>query len=139
MKKRFIEPESTATTPEDSLCRALLTLESLAEMRAFLRDLCTPAELEALTDRWRVVPYILQGVAYREIHERTAVSVTTVGRVARFLQQGNGGYLAAVAHKALPRASPLPIARKKTPASPKKNNAIPVAQKRSRSSTRSAP
>ncbi|QBB70183.1 DNA-binding transcriptional regulator [Pseudolysobacter antarcticus] len=139
MKRRFIEAESTGTTPEDSLCRALLTLDSLAEMRAFLRDLCTPAELEALTDRWRVVPYILQGVAYREIHERTAVSVTTIGRVARFLQQGNGGYLAAVAHKALPRAAASPRARKKIPASPKKTNAIRVAQKRSRSSIRSAP
>jgi TrpR-related protein YerC/YecD len=139
MKRRFIEAESTGTTPEDSLCRALLTLAKLAEMRAFLRDLCTPAELEALTDRWRVVPYILQGVAYREIHERTAVSVTTIGRVARFLQQGNGGYLAAVAHKALPPAVIVRRARKKTPAVPKKNNIIPVAQKRSRSPTRSAP
>ncbi len=60
-----------------------------------MRDLCTPAELEALTDRWRVVPYLLDGIAYREIHDRTAVSVTTIGRVARFLSQGNGGYRAA--------------------------------------------
>lgn len=83
---------------EDSLCRALLSLDTLAGMRAFLRDLCTPAELEALTDRWRVVPYILKGTPYREIHERTAVSITTIGRVARFLKQGNGGYLAALAN-----------------------------------------
>ena len=82
---------------EESLCRALLSLPDVAGMRAFLRDLCTPAELEALSDRWRVVPYILKGMPYREIHERTAVSITTIGRVARFLSQGNGGYLAAAA------------------------------------------
>jgi len=87
----------------DSLCRAMLTLENVGEMRAFLRDLCTPAELEALADRWRVVPYLLRGVPYREIHERTAVSVTTIGRVARFLSQGNGGYQAAVGHHAVPK------------------------------------
>ena len=102
MKHRFIDPEATSEPAEDSLCRALLALDKIAEMRAFLRDLCTPAELEALVDRWRVVPYLLQGVAYREIHERTAVSVTTIGRVARFLIQGNGGYQAAIAHHAVP-------------------------------------
>jgi len=119
MKHRFIDPEATPESAEDSLCRALLALDKIAEMRAFLRDLCTPAELEALTDRWRVVPYLLQGVAYREIHERTAVSVTTIGRVARFLSQGNGGYQAAVAHHAVPsvrvrkRAVPTSVALKR--------------------------
>lgn len=105
MKRRYLEPETTPVPPEESLCRALLSLDTPAEMLAFLRDLCTPAELEALVDRWRVVPYLLAGYAYREIHDRTSVSVTTIGRVARFLQQGNGGYLAVVAHEALP---PLP-------------------------------
>lgn len=97
MKRRSIEAETPIARAEESLCRALLSLESVAGMRAFLRDLCTPAELEALTDRWRVVPYILKGMPYREIHERTSVSITTIGRVARFLNQGNGGYLAAAA------------------------------------------
>ena len=98
MKRRSIEAEAPIARAEESLCRALLSLETPASMRAFLRDLCTPAELEALTDRWRVVPYILKGTPYREIHERTAVSITTIGRVARFLKQGNGGYLAALAN-----------------------------------------
>lgn len=102
MKRRFLDPETTSESAEDNLCRALLSMQGVTEMRSFLRDLCTPAELEALIDRWRVVPYLLQGVAYREIHERTAVSVTTIGRVARFLSQGNGGYQAAVEHHALP-------------------------------------
>ena len=101
MKHRSLEPELTAQDPVDGLCRALLSLDRIDQMRAFMRDLCTPAELEALSDRWRVVPYLLQGMAYREIHERTAVSVTTIGRVARFLSQGNGGYQAAVTHRAL--------------------------------------
>ena len=101
MKHRSLEPELSTLDPVDGLCRALLSLDRIDQMRAFLRDLCTPAELEALSDRWRVVPYLLQGMAYREIHDRTAVSVTTIGRVARFFSQGNGGYQAAVAHRAL--------------------------------------
>lgn len=102
MKRRFIDPETSDASAEHDLCRALLALRTPAEMSAFLRDLCTPAELEALIDRWRVVPYLLKGMAYREIHERTAVSVTTIGRVARFLSRGNGGYQAAIEHHAVP-------------------------------------
>jgi uncharacterized protein YerC len=32
---------------------------------------------------------------YREIHRQTAVSITTIGRVARYLAAGNGGYALA--------------------------------------------
>ena len=106
MKRRALQPETTDARAEESLCRALLALDDLGAMRAFLRDLCTPSELESLVDRWRVVPYILDGMPYREIHERTAVSITTIGRVARFLNQGNGGYRASLAHgAAAPRAA----------------------------------
>jgi len=125
MKRRHLEPETSADRAERSLCEALLACRTLDEMRAFLRDLCTPAELEALVDRWRVVPYLLRGMAYREIHERTSVSVTTIGRVARFLSQGNGGYQAAVAHHALPavRRRGRPAAAAGTTALPSKPRA----------------
>lgn len=75
-----------------SLIDALLALRTPAEMRAFLDDLCTPAELEAMADRWRVVPLLLRETPYREIHDRTGVSVTTIGRIARCLSFGAGGY-----------------------------------------------
>ena len=84
----------------DALVGALLSLREPTELRAFLDDLCTPAELEALCDRWRVIPLLQQGVPYREIHDRTGVSVTTIGRVARCLERGAGGYrLAAERHE----------------------------------------
>jgi TrpR-related protein YerC/YecD len=70
----------------------VLTLRSVEECRAFLRDLCTPAELQAMADRWAVVECLRRGLPYREVHRQTGVSVTTIGRVARYLAQGNGGY-----------------------------------------------
>ena len=78
------------------LARTLAALGRPADVRAFLEDLCTPAELEAMADRWRVVPLLRDGVPYREIHERTGVSVTTIGRVARTLERGAGGYATAL-------------------------------------------
>jgi TrpR-related protein YerC/YecD len=87
-----------ASAAINALARALATLDDPVEIRQFLEDLCTPAELESMSDRWRVVPLLLGGVPYREIHERTRVSVTTIGRVARTLGHGAGGYAAAVRH-----------------------------------------
>lgn len=81
---------------EAGLFRAILCLETESECRRFFSDLCTPAELEALVDRWAVVGYLQDGLPYRKIHELTGVSVTTIGRVARFLSNGNGGYRTAL-------------------------------------------
>ncbi|MFQ5982889.1 MAG: YerC/YecD family TrpR-related protein [Woeseiaceae bacterium] len=79
-------------TAEDTLFRAVVSLRDLPECRNFFKDLCTPAELQALVDRWQVVQFLEQGLPYRRIHDLTGVSVTTVGRVARFLSDGFGGY-----------------------------------------------
>ncbi|HEX7325701.1 MAG TPA: YerC/YecD family TrpR-related protein [Rhodanobacteraceae bacterium] len=95
MKHRTIDRETSAQSAELELCMAILSLRSVDEMRAFLHDLCTPAELEALVDRWSVVPLVLDRVSYRRIHQRTAVSVTTIGRVAYFLRRGSDGYRTA--------------------------------------------
>jgi TrpR-related protein YerC/YecD len=81
---------------ERSLFATVLTLKTVDECRAFFRDLCTPAELQAISDRWAVVEWLQKGLPYREIHRLTEVSVTTIGRVSRCLADGNGGYSLAV-------------------------------------------
>ncbi len=79
-------------TAARTLSEALCSLDSPDEIRLFLEDLCTPAEIEALVDRWRVAQLLDLGHTYRDIRERTQVSVTTIGRVARFMEMGTGGY-----------------------------------------------
>ncbi len=97
MKQRIEPlPETDASASLKALAKALAALHKPEEVAAFLDDLCTPAELEAMADRWRVVPLILKSLPYREIHDRTLVSVTTIGRVARTLEHGAGGYAAAL-------------------------------------------
>ena len=90
------EKEKASDAPLKALARALAALDRPQDVQAFLRDLCTPAELEAMADRWRVVPLLRKGVPYREIHDLTGVSVTTIGRVARTLEHGAGGYAVAI-------------------------------------------
>jgi len=81
---------------EDQLFNAVLQLASVAECRAFFGDLCTPAELQAMKDRWAVAELLADGLTYRQIRDKTGVSVTTVGRVARCLAEEPAGYSAVL-------------------------------------------
>ena len=96
MKPNRQESDTEQARNEKALCRAIVSLRDTTECANFLRDLCTPAELQALVDRWHVVELLQQGLPYRRIHDLTGVSVTTIGRVARFLTDGFGGYQAAL-------------------------------------------
>ena len=88
-------PDLPAVTPTKDpdrltldLCAALLTPQSVEEMRRLLGDLCTPAEIRTLAERWHVARLLDRDeLSYREIQEATGVSTTTVVRVARFLKQ----------------------------------------------------
>lgn len=77
---------------EDELFAAISQLKDIAEVKQFFVDLCTPAELQAMADRWRVVEPLMQQQSYRKINEITGVSMTTIGRVARCISFGKGGY-----------------------------------------------
>jgi TrpR-related protein YerC/YecD len=75
-----------------ALFEAILSLKTVSEAAEFFSDLCTPAELQDMADRWQVLLPLTQDIPYRKIYEMTGVSVTTIGRVARSLKYGTGGY-----------------------------------------------
>ncbi len=88
-------PATTAICPtrdhqelSADLCAALLTPSTPEEMSRLLTDLCTPAEIRTLAERWHVARLLDQtDLSYREIHDGTGVSTTTIVRVGRFLRQ----------------------------------------------------
>jgi len=80
-------PNDTQIDTRKDLAKALITIKTAEEMERFLVDLCTPAELRALAERWHVAQILDAGEqSYREINALTGVSTTTIGRVARFLK-----------------------------------------------------
>lgn len=87
---------------EKELFEAILKLENLEECQKFFTDLCTPAEIQAMSDRWNVAQLLTQNIPYRTIYERTGVSTATVTRVARSLEYGEGyrGVLQKIKRKA---------------------------------------
>jgi len=75
-----------------ALCTAIATCKNETEIADFLRDVGTLTELQAWSERLEVAKRVLQGDTYRAITAKTGASTTTVTRVARFLQSGEGGY-----------------------------------------------
>lgn len=75
---------------------AVLSLQTEDDCDAFFTDLCTPAELRDMSDRWKAAGLLEKGMPYREIYEKTGVSTATVTRVARSLFFGRGGYRKAL-------------------------------------------
>lgn len=100
MKPNRHESARRQKRAENNLFEAVVCLRDTDECRNFFKDLCTPAELQALADRWQVVALLKQDMPYRKIHDITGVSVTTIGRVARFLHDGFGGYETAFSRTA---------------------------------------
>lgn len=92
MKPHHGQSEKRMEASVQALYEALALIKTSDEAKQFILDLCTPAEIQAMADRLRVVKFIKEGIPYREIYEKTGVSVTTVGRVARCLMSGEGGY-----------------------------------------------
>ena len=77
------------------LSTALKDLNSDKDIDNFLKDLCTPAEIEAMKERWEVAQLLYKGDStYRDIASKLNTSTATVTRVARFLfKESNKGYL----------------------------------------------
>lgn len=74
------------------LFAAIAALESPAECKKFMRDLCTLSELNALSERLQVAKQVKAKVPYREIARVTGSSTATITRVAHWLHNGAGGY-----------------------------------------------
>lgn len=96
MKQHSEQQQKALRAAADSLYKAFLAMDKPGEVRQLLLDLCTPSELEAIVDRWWTASLLKEGRSYRDISEITGVSVTTIGRVARYLNMGEGGYRLAL-------------------------------------------
>ena len=79
--------------PENKkLVEAVLALESSDEARRFLRDLMTKGEIDEFGRRLAAAEMLSRKVSYTLIEKATGFSSTTVARVARWLNNGEGGY-----------------------------------------------
>lgn len=90
------QAHSETTKRFDELVEAFASLGEPSTVAAFLKDLCTSAELDAMGQRLQVARLVDEGVPYQEISRRTGASTATVTRVAQWLRNGEGGYQAVL-------------------------------------------
>ena len=85
------EPELNSKDMRE-LFEAITALKNEKECKNFFRDLCTFAELKAMSERWQVAKQVKQGISYRKIAKNTGSSTATITRVAHWVHHGMGGY-----------------------------------------------
>jgi len=98
------EPRHWPSAEHEELFATIASLRSAAEAEAFLRDLCTRSELDAMAHRWQVAKLLEEGLPYLEVAKRAHASTTTVTRVAQWLRNGEGGYALALRRRRKTRA-----------------------------------
>ena len=91
-RKRFTEDAYRREPWFKALCQAMLSCKSEEEMANLLRDIGTLSELQAWGERLEVARQLSKGLSYREVARLTGASTTTVTRVAKFIENGPGGY-----------------------------------------------
>ena len=80
----------------ERLIKAMLTLKTPEELRAFLDDICTIKELQDLAQRFDAACKLQSGANYNAVSAATGASSTTISRVNRCLLYGNNGYKTAI-------------------------------------------
>lgn len=76
----------------DFLFSAILSLKTPEECYAFFEDLCTVAEIKAMSQRLFVAHMLSNKRVYSDIVATTGASTATISRVNRSLHYGCDGY-----------------------------------------------
>ena len=58
----------------------------------FLSDLLTPTELNEIVARWQIVKRLAKGMSQREISKQLHITLVTINRGARVLENQSGGF-----------------------------------------------
>ncbi len=80
------------TPGAELLVKAVLSLETEEECRAFLEDLMTGKEIQDCSQRILVAKLLGQKLEYSRIAQETSARRATISRVNRYCAYGAGGY-----------------------------------------------
>jgi len=79
--------------PENKrLVESILALKNEDEAESFLRDLMTEGEIEEFAKRLKAAEMLSLNIPYSTIEKETGLSSTTIARVSKWLNSGQGGY-----------------------------------------------
>ena len=73
-------------TVDQDLLKAVLSLENLDEVNRFFKDIFTPAEIEDISLRWKLLKDLHKGVTQREIAKKYGISLCKITRGSKVLK-----------------------------------------------------
>jgi len=79
-----------------TLASALLSIDDLKLMKAFLRDIMTEKEITELSNRLKAAEMLINSEKYTEVVQVTGLSSRTIARISDWIKQDNGGYRAVI-------------------------------------------
>ena len=80
----------------DRLYKAILGLNTMEECHKFFDDICTIKEIIEISQRLDVAIMLSEGKTFQTIASEVGASTTTIGRVNKCLNYGDGGYKIAL-------------------------------------------
>lgn len=78
------------------LYEIISSFKNTYELKLFLKDILTTSELRMLKRRWHIAKLLSTGIDIRSIAHITDTSTQTVSRVKEKMEEGRGGYKAAL-------------------------------------------
>lgn len=76
----------------ENFYKAILTLQTEEECKAFFDDICTINELLEISRRLEVAKLLSEGKVFSDINKESGASSATISRVNKCVMYGNGGY-----------------------------------------------
>ncbi|HWZ65723.1 MAG TPA: YerC/YecD family TrpR-related protein [Patescibacteria group bacterium] len=78
------------------LAETIVDIGDAQTMQNFLCDVMTKKEIIEISSRFEAAKMLQQGKKYTEIIEKTKLSSRTIARISDWMQNGRGGYEAAL-------------------------------------------
>jgi TrpR-related protein YerC/YecD len=89
-------PSVWKTASSRQFAEVVAAIDDAQTMQNFLRDVMTEKEIIEISSRLEAAKMLQQGKKYTEIVEKTRLSSRTVARISDWMQNGCGGYEAAL-------------------------------------------
>jgi len=74
---------------DQDLLKAVLSLDQLEDVDQFFKDIFTPAELEDISLRWKLLKDLNQGLTQRKIAQKYSISLCKITRGSKLLKNKN--------------------------------------------------
>lgn len=78
---------------DQELLEVILSIKELGELDKFFNDIFTPAELEDISLRWKLLKDLHKGMTQRKIAEKYGISLCKITRGSKILKNKDSAVL----------------------------------------------